>query len=272
MLSTHTQRPFLLFIKFTLFILITSPLCFAEDSELSATTQNPTAKIAIIIDDIGHNRDRGLKALSISGQLTYAIIPHSPYALFFAEKAHQQNKELMLHVPMSNISQRPIEPSVLTETMSEEEFQQTLRESIATIPNIRGINNHMGSLLTQQSAPMEWLMETLHQKGLYFIDSRTTPLSVAWHTAQRLDVPSLKRDIFLDHERSTEFLEKQFSQLLAIAQRRGYAIGIAHPHNTTMEFLEDNLPRLNDLNIELVPASEVVSAHSPNIQDLQAKM
>jgi polysaccharide deacetylase 2 family uncharacterized protein YibQ len=93
---------------------------------------------------------------------------------------------------------------------------------------------------------------------LFFIDSRTTSNSLAFSTAKRFKVPSLKRDIFLDHEPTIEFIEKQFLELIALSKRRGYAIAIAHPYKNTIDFLQENIPRLEALEIDLVPVSQVV--------------
>ena len=231
------------------------------------------AKVAIIVDDIGYNRRQGLAALTLPGKITYAIIPHSPNGYFLAGQAQKQQKELILHAPMSAIQSRPLGELGLTEKMNKDDFHQVLNQALASVPHIRGLNNHMGSLLTQKQLPMKWVMRTLNEKGLYFIDSRTTPQSVAWQTAQQYNVPSLKRDVFLDHKRSTEFIHKQFMKLIAIAKHRSYAVAIAHPYPETILYLQNNLKTLAEQGIQLVSASQLVNTYSPNRQqDIHAKM
>jgi len=115
-------------------------------------------------------------------------------------------------------------------------------------------------------------MKTLNKRDLYFIDSRTTSHSVAWRTAQRRNVPSLKRDVFLDHDRDPEIINDQFSEFIAIAKRRGYAIAIAHPYPETLTYLKQNLSRLTSQGIRLVSASALAKRHSPNQKQLQAEL
>lgn len=230
------------------------------------TTSAPTTpKIAIIIDDIGYNHQQGLAAIALPGAVTYAIIPHSPKAHFFAVEAKKHQKEIMLHAPMSNVHNIPLGENGLSETMDEVHFKQALNSSLDSLPNISGVNNHMGSLLTQKSLPMEWVMQALQKRQLYFIDSRTTSNSIAWKTAQAFNIPSLKRDIFLDHTPTPEFIAQQFSKLTSIAKRRGYAVAIAHPYPETIRYLQQQLPKLEKQNISLVSASELVWNHSPNV-------
>lgn len=228
-------------------------------------TQTTTDKVAIIIDDMGYRRQQGLQALALPGDITYAIIPHSPNAHFLATEANKHHKELMLHAPMSNVHNIPLGKNGLTETMSESHFKQTLNDSLNSVPHISGVNNHMGSLLTQKTLPMEWLMHALSERQLYFIDSRTTSHSVAWKVAQDLNIPSLKRDVFLDHQATPKFIHEQFQRMIGIAKKRGYAVAIAHPHPTTLLYLKTELPKLKQQNIELVTASALVRAHSPNM-------
>jgi len=218
----------------------------------------PQPVVAIIIDDIGYNRQQGLAALALPGAFTYALIPYSPNALAFAKAAAKIEKEVMLHTPMSDILRRPVSKGGLSMGMSREAVVETLNHSIDSLPNVRGVNNHQGSLLTQKTEPMQWVMETIKQRNLYFVDSRTTHKSVAYQTANRHRVPALRRDIFLDHERTPAFLEQQFTELMAIAKRRGYAVGIGHPYPETIHFLSENINRLEANGISLLPVSKML--------------
>ncbi|MEO0442840.1 MAG: divergent polysaccharide deacetylase family protein [Pseudomonadota bacterium] len=231
-----------------------------------------TIEVAIIIDDMGYSKKRGLVAINIPGKLTYAFIPNSPNARFLADEANKRDKEIILHAPMSNVHNYPVGRSGLTEVMDKDTFTHALNSAIESIPHISGMNNHMGSLLTQKRLPMKWTMETLDARGLYFIDSRTTSHSVAWLTAQHNNVPSLKRDIFLDHKRETKFIAGQFEQLVRLAKRKGYAIAIAHPYPETLSYLQQHIHRLADEGITLVSASSLVNKYSPNRRQVQAKM
>lgn len=226
--------------------------------------------VAIIIDDLGYNYEQGIKAIQLPGAITYAIIPYSPKADFFALEAQKNNKEVILHAPMSTVNHAPLGKNGLTEFMNEMDFKQALNQSLASLPNIKGMNNHMGSLLTQKPQAMEWVMQSLQQHQLYFIDSRTTADSVAWKIAQQYNIPSLKRDVFLDHEPTSHFIDKQFKQLIAIARRQGYAIGIGHPHPETIEYLQRHLASLDEQNITLVSASTLALRFSPNQLSLKS--
>jgi polysaccharide deacetylase 2 family uncharacterized protein YibQ len=233
------------------FMLFFFPLTgFADDSK--------TARIAIIIDDIGYQLHQGRRSIDLPGAVTLAIIPFTPNAQRLAKLGHDAGKEIMLHAPMANESGTPMEVGALNANMNKDAFTQRLRESLDSLPHISGLNNHMGSLLTQQQQPMTWLMTELKQRQLYFVDSRTSANSLAWQSAQEKGLPSLKRDIFLDHERSPEFIHAQFQRLIHIAQKKGQAIGIGHPYPETLRYLNEHLPSLAQYNVELVRVSSLM--------------
>lgn len=218
------------------------------------------AIISIIIDDIGNNYKAGLRAINLPGALTFAFLPYRPHTLSLVEYAHEHNKEIMLHLPMQSVSSDiGLGEAGLWIDMDRDAFTQQIYHALSGIPHVKGLNNHMGSLLTQHPGNMGWLMEELHEHQLYFVDSLTTPHSVAKKMAREKQVPFASRDIFLDHEQTPEFLEQQFNKLVKLAQRNGSAIGIGHPYPVTLDYLEKALPTLAQHQVKLVPVSEFLA-------------
>lgn len=215
--------------------------------------------IVLILDDIGNSADLGRRAVALPGAITYAVLPHTPHAASLAEEAHSLGKEIMLHAPMSNQAHFPLGPGALTDELSRDEFMQTLSDSIAAIPHLQGVNNHMGSTLTERETQMTWVMEALREHDLYFVDSLTTPHSVAGRVAREQQVPTISRNVFLDNETTFENIDREFKRLLALAQKNGSAVGIGHPYIQTLEYLEQALPTLAGSNIELVPVSLMIA-------------
>jgi polysaccharide deacetylase 2 family uncharacterized protein YibQ len=142
--------------------------------------------------------------------------------------------------------------------MDQETFLATLRDNLQAVPHVIGVNNHMGSQLTQNPEAMDWLMTELKQQGLFFIDSRTSADSLAMATAISQQLPTDERDVFLDHERTQAFISKQFDYLLKLAKRDGHALAIGHPYPETLDLLEQRLPQLQAQGIELVSISELL--------------
>ncbi|WP_249348223.1 divergent polysaccharide deacetylase family protein [Pseudoalteromonas aurantia] len=214
-------------------------------------------QIAIVIDDVG-NHERDLELLNLPGQLSFSILPHTPYSQSFARLASQENKELLLHVPMQAIENKKLGPGALTLDMNKWQLQTTLGHALATLPQVKGVNNHMGSALTQYITPMVWTMEILKKRDLFFLDSRTTEQTQAQHAANLFGVRNIGRHVFLDNVLTQAALEAQLTVLKTLAEHQHGVIAIAHPYPETVKFLHKILPKLIEQGYELVPVSELV--------------
>jgi polysaccharide deacetylase 2 family uncharacterized protein YibQ len=215
--------------------------------------------IAIIIDDMGNLEQRDKRALQLNGAITFAFLPHTPHARDLAELAYKANKEIMLHLPMESMAHNELGPGALTLDMTLQEFTRQFKADLNAIPHVVGINNHMGSLLTQHPGHMQWLMTELSKRrDLYFVDSYTTKTSIAQQLANENWIPNMRRDVFLDHDRNPEIIRFHFKRLLKKARQNGTALAIGHPFPETMAVLEEELPKLGEQGITLLPVSKLV--------------
>jgi len=201
--------------------------------------------LSLVIDDLGYSYQQGQAAINLQGDHTYAIIPGATYSQKLATFAQQKDKEIILHLPLqASSSLAAMEPNALNEKMDEDQLTANLHSMLSAIPNIRGINNHMGSHLTAIDYFMRPIMDSIksYNPGLYFLDSRTTASSVAHAEALNSGLDSISRDVFLDNDHTNvESIRLQFQIWLQKARDRGSAIAIGHPHETTINFLRENM-------------------------------
>ena len=240
-------------------------VCQAPVLAAGETQQNiPDSRlpgIAIIIDDLGYQQGPGKRVVDLPGAVACAFLPDGPHTAELARQAHARQKEVMLHLPMQPVGHFHArrEAGVLTLDMTQQQFVRTLRANIEAVPYASGLNNHMGSLLTQHPGTMAWLMQALGEQGdLFFVDSRTTRATVARQLAGEYGIPSMSRNVFLDNEPDPEAVRAQFRQLLAIARREGTALAIGHPYPATLAVLEEELAQLAAQGIQLLPVSGLI--------------
>jgi uncharacterized protein len=232
----------------------------------------PAARIAIIIDDLGDRPAEGAQVAALPGAVTCAILPHTPHGVRLAHACRESGKEVMLHLPLEATNDNHLlGPGSIELDMDEARFVATLEAALASVPSAVGVNNHMGSLLTRHPGHMTWLMQGLQQRAMFFVDSRTTPQSVAYDMAREQAVPAAKRDVFLDRYREREAIEAEFDRLVELARRQGHAIAIGHPYPETLEVLHERLPGLEALGVRLVPTSEIVRARTERAENEQAR-
>ena len=217
-------------------------------------------RIAIIIDDIGYQANESLRAIDLPGPVACAILPDAPRARQLAQAATDGGKEVLLHLPMDAAGTDELaEPSQVTLDMSRESFKSAVNAALDAVPYAVGVSNHRGSLLTRHPGHMLWLMEEMRLRdGLFFVDSYTTHESVALQIAAETGVQAVKRDVFLDNDRSESAIAKEFERLKSLATKHGIAVAIGHPYEATLAFLEKEIPRLAEQGFELVPVSELV--------------
>lgn len=224
---------------------------------LSASTQ-AEARLAIIIDDIGYNKAQSERAARLSGSFTLAILPFTPHGLSSAQLAHNHGKELMLHLPMSALNHQALGKGALISGMDKAAFLSTIRQNLSSIPHLKGVNNHMGSRLTQEAEPMQWLMAELRPRRLYFVDSRTSAQTKAFDIAKNNQVPTLKRDVFLDDINDPSAIAQELKRAIKLARERGSAVAIGHPYPATLQVLEHIAPLLQKQGVRLVYASQLL--------------
>lgn len=215
--------------------------------------------VAIIIDDLGYDKKIAEKLSKLHANITFSILPHSPFQDSIARLSKNQGLETMLHLPMEPIEYPHVDPGpgTLLTSMTPDQLIRQLKENLKAVPHVKGVNNHMGSKMTAESNQMYQIFSILKKRDLYFVDSRTSAQTLCKPSARLFQVPFAQRDVFLDHRQEARFIRQQVQELIRIAQRNGYAVGIGHPHSTTYEVLREMLPELNKA-VQLVPASKIV--------------
>ena len=217
-------------------------------------------KIAIVIDDLGGEDKISQELLRLDLPVTFSILPFTPYSKTLAGEAHRKGKEVILHLPMEPHGYPQVRPGegVLLEEMDEASLLRQLSKDIEAVPYIKGVNNHMGSRLMEDPEKMRIVFSELKRRGLFFLDSRTTSQTIGQQVAQSLGLNVLERSIFIDNSLSEEDIKRQLEQLIQFSISNGRAIGIGHPHPSTVKSLKEILPRMKEKGIELVPLSAVM--------------
>ena len=239
----------------------------------SAVQADARPILSLVIDDLGYSLQLGKQAIELEGDHTYAILPGAAHTKRLAQHANRHNKEVILHLPMQSIgaaSKR--EPHALDESMDEDQLISKVHSLLEQIPFISGVNNHMGSHLTEFDFFMRPVMDSIraYNPDLYFLDSRTSALSVAHAQALDAGLRSISRDVFLDNETNVESIRLQYRIWLNKAQEYGSAIAIGHPHPETLQVLRENLPEAGQFRFMRI--SELIDARrlrglSPGWQD-----
>lgn len=232
---------------------LVTPLLRAEVAAASAGRP----RLAIVIDDLGNDRAQADSLFRLAYPLTISVLPHETNSGEIAEEAHRRGYEVMLHLPMESSAGATGEAVELHPGMASADVQKAFAAMLDTVPYAAGVNNHEGSLGTADQKLMDELMPLLHERNLFFIDSRTTAATVAETAARAAGVAAGRRNVFLDDEQTVPAIRKQFDLAIRDAREIGSALAIGHPHPETLEVLNEMLPEAEREGVRLVFASDL---------------
>lgn len=230
-----------------------------RDKSAKQPTEPGLPKIAIVIDDLGHDKETASEFIALDAPLTLAFLPQARYAREMSLLAKNQGKEVLLHLPMEphNYPKTNPGPGALLVDMAEEDVRSAIERAITEFPFALGANNHMGSRFTENREKMAITLNVLKKHGLYFMDSLTTPNSAGPSVALEIGVPCIQRNVFLDNEVFEDSIKQQVSRLVQQAQTKGKAVGSAHPYPLSLKVLRESLPSLKK-KVEIVSLSRLL--------------
>jgi polysaccharide deacetylase 2 family uncharacterized protein YibQ len=216
-------------------------------------------KAAIIMDDMGNSLE-SIRALCALGRpITAAVLPFAAETRPTIDAAAACGLEVMLHLPLESLGKpRRTPEGTISAGMTPEEVRRGVQACLDQVPGCVGVNNHAGSKVTEDGATMPVILEVIREKGLYFIDSRTTSASVAYEAARRLGIRAAGRDVFLDGTLDETAIKARIEELFRIARDRGRAVGICHPKPETLAALRKYIALAGSYGVTLVFASEIV--------------
>jgi len=240
--------------------------------EVESDVQPPLAQrvesgLALVLDDVGYDMPALRRILDLSIPVAIAVIPDAPYAEESATLAHEKGQMVMLHLPMEPTSEKyrkKMTPYFLHEKMDRSTLRESFLKSLAQVPYVEGVNNHMGSYLTELPEPMRWVMQVCQEKELFFVDSKTSNKSVAAEMAESMHVAWASRQIFLDHDLDPEAMQAAWQKAEACLAKGYRCVVIGHPHKETVAFLEAQFSR-SSLDA-LIPVAQLLRGGEPAVQ------
>ena len=215
--------------------------------------------VAVVIDDMGLDRTRALKMIELKGPLTLSLMTYADGLPGLVDLARKGGHEILAHLPMQPLDPKEHPgPGALMVNMDEPTIRRVMAADLDGWKGYVGVNNHMGSKFTQDRTRMTVVMEELKNRGLLWLDSKTIGDTTGPAVAKAAGVPYVERDVFLDNVETVEAVTAQLEILATTAKSHGSAIGIGHPHDSTIAALKQWLPGLAARGIVLVPITDVL--------------
>jgi len=208
--------------------------------------------VAVVLDDVGY-QEAALGLLEkLDVPVALSVLPGTPRASEAIALAKKKGWDLMVHLPMEPEAGRA-ETGSIGVGDDDAAIESRVLAALAAVPGAIGLNNHQGSRATADERVVRDVLSVVRERGLFFLDSRTTPATVVGRIAREMKVPVLARDVFLDDAAAEASdaggtpaaLETAWDRALGVAAKNGHVIVIAHPHPETIAFLLRKLPGIS---------------------------
>ncbi len=221
----------------------------SDVASVERSARSPGKQVAIVIDDLGNDMAGTKEIMELPIPLTVAVMPFLPTSKRDAEWAHRVGHQVFVHLPMEPVKGKPswLGPGAITSDLSDEEIRRRVNAAVDEIPFAVGINNHMGSKATADERVMRIVMDVCRQRGLIYLDSRTTDRRVPAKLAREMGVPFAENHLFLDDVYTKQHVLKQVQKIRRLLGRQDRCIAIGHvgpPGKKTAEGLRESIPVL----------------------------
>jgi len=219
-------------------------------------------RIAILIDDIGYDLSPLKELLKIDASLTFAILPHYAHSVDAANILHKAKREILLHLPMEPHTFPDENPGMgaLLLGMSDQQIEDEVNKDLDAIPHLAGVNNHMGSKFMEDETKVDIVFRQIKRRNLFFVDSRTTPLSRGPEIARKLGLRFISRKVFIDNKNDCKAIFRNLTTQIdsEFDHKSEAVVMIGHPHVKTIRALKEAIPVLRARGVDIVPVSALV--------------
>jgi len=216
-----------------------------------------TAKIAIVIDDVGYTLSNFNILEGVKEPLTFSVLPGLDFSESAARELKSRGFQIILHLPMEPKEKRKLETNTILTSMDEPNVRSIIKNDLADLPEAIGVSNHMGSKVTEDESTMSVVLDELKIKHMFFLDSFVTAHSVAKRLAEKVHIKFAQRDVFLDNSLDPGYIRQQLAELKQKAKLKGQAVGIGHDRKITLEVLKEEIPKIKKEGYKFVFVSEL---------------
>ena len=227
----------------------------------SPYVQRTHGRIALIIDDCGYQTQELLAGFcDLSVPITVSIFPDERETVWMAQLAKNSGHEVMVHLPMEPIDYPKRDPGngAIFADFDYDRIRAATKHAIEAVPGARGLNNHMGSRVTEDRRVIGYVLDEIKEQDIFFVDSVTSPHSVAYNVSVEMGIPSGRNVQFIDISEDNKQIAASLRDLAMKARQHGTAIGIGHAKPQTLAALQSAIPQLRSEGFEFVTVTTAI--------------
>jgi hypothetical protein len=231
-----------------------------EKEKIIVKEKEYIGNIAIILDDGGNNLELIKRVASLPYSLTVSILPFTHYDKKAAELLRSAKKQVFLHLPLQPHGYPGLDPgkgAILLNTPTNL-IDIIINKNIERIGSINGVNNHMGSIFTENKDKTTLVLKSIRRYTNIFVDSRTSSKSTAYAVCKSVMEKCGYNSLFIDNDNNIDIIRKKIKEAANLAKTKKNIIIIGHVRPLTIEALEEALPIYDKEGIKFVFVDEVI--------------
>ncbi|MAI13799.1 MAG: hypothetical protein CMM15_07265 [Rhodospirillaceae bacterium] len=222
-------------------------------------------RIALIISNLGLSDTYTKATLELLPEdITLSFSHVAPRLKSWVREARQKGHEILLDIPMEPIGFPKNDPgrATLLTSSNEVENLNRLEHIMKQAGGYVGLLGTLGTKFMLHSETFLPVLRSIKQRGLIYVDSRSTSRSLGPELASSIQLPKAFNNVFVDKEPSQEKIKNKLDELERIALKRRFAVGIAQPLPITIEILSQWTKGLKTKQIALAPITAIVDKQS----------
>ncbi|MED5226757.1 MAG: divergent polysaccharide deacetylase family protein, partial [Pseudomonadota bacterium] len=222
-------------------------------------------RIALIVTNLGLSATYTKAALKLLPEdITLSFSHVAPRLKSWIREARQKGHEVLMDIPMEPLGFPKNDPgrATLLTSSNEVENLNRLEHVMKKAGGYVGLLGTLGTKFMLHSETFLPILKTIKQRGLIYVDSRSTSQSLGPELASSIQLPRAFNNIFIDKEPSNQKIKGKLDELEKIALKKRFAVGIAQPFPLTIEILSQWAEKLKAKQISLAPITAVVDKQS----------
>ena len=222
-------------------------------------------RIALIVTNLGLSATYTKAALKLLPEdITLSFSHVAPRLKSWIREARQKGHEVLMDIPMEPLGFPKNDPgrATLLTSSNEVENLNRLEHVMKKAGGYVGLLGTLGTKFMLHSETFLPILKTIKQRGLIYVDSRSTSRSLGPELASSIQLPRAFNNIFIDKEPSNQKIKGKLDELEKIALKKRFAVGIAQPFPLTIEILSQWAEKLKAKQISLAPITAVVDKQS----------
>ena len=224
-------------------------------------------RVAVVLTGLGLSTAATEAAITqLPAAVTLSFTPYARRLAHWMSLARAKGHEVMLDLPMEPTSYPDDDPGphTLLTTSSAAQNLERLRWTLERARGYVGVAAVMGSRFSTSPDHLAPILEELKNRGLLYLDNRSSEYSLAGELAAKMGVPRAINERFLDRDEAGPVaLDGRLVQLERIALAGGATVAMGRPLPVTIERLRAWSKDLESRGLVLAPISAVADRQRP---------